>query len=104
MVLTSSEKHFIQSWKEQRHGPRWKYYVQYTIAWGIVTFLVLFFLMKLIIAERNMGGLATFYIILPVSIIIAFAVTHFTYVINERRLNRILQKEKEQNGTDPKIP
>ena len=49
-----------------------------------------------------MGGLVTFYIILPVSIIIAFTVTHFTYVINESRLNKILQKEKEQNGTDPK--
>jgi uncharacterized membrane protein len=103
-VLTSSEKHFILSWKEQRHGPRWKYYVQYTISWGIVTFLVLFFLLKLIIAERDMGGPATFYIILPVSIIIAFTVTHFTYVINERRLHKILQKEKEQNEMDQKTP
>ncbi len=103
-MLTSSEKHFKQSWIEQRQGPKWKYYVQYTIAWGIVTFLALFFLLKLIIAERNMGGMATFYIILPVSIIIAFAVTHFTYVINERRLNKILQKEKDENGTDLKIP
>ena len=51
-----------------------------------------------------MGGLVTFFILLPVSIIIAFTVTHFTYVTNERRLNKILQKEKEQNGTDPKIP
>ncbi len=103
-MLTSSEKHFIQSWKEQRHGPRWKYYVQYTIAWGIVTFLVLFFLLKLIMTERNMGGPATFYILLPVSIIIAFTVTHFTYVINERRLNKILQREKELNGLDSKMP
>ncbi len=102
-MLTSSEKHFIQSWKEQRHGPRWKYYVQYTIAWGIVTFLVLFFLLKLIMTERNMGGLVTFYIILPASILIAFTVTHFTYVINERRLKKILQREEKQNGSDQKI-
>ncbi len=103
-MLTSSEKHFIQSWKEQRHGPRWKYYIQYTIAWGIVIFLVLFFLLKLIIAERDMGGPLTFYIILPVSIIIAFTVTHFTYVSNERRLKKILQREKEIDGMDQKIP
>jgi uncharacterized membrane protein len=103
-VLTSSERHFIQSWKEQRQGPRWKYYVQYTIAWGIVTFLVLFFLLKLIISERDMGGPLSFYIILPLSIIIAFTITHFTYVINERRLMKIIQKEKELNGMDQEKP
>ncbi len=51
-----------------------------------------------------MGGSLSFYIILPVSIIIAFAITHFTYVINERRLVKIIQKEKEFNGIDQKIP
>ncbi len=51
-----------------------------------------------------MGGPLSFYIILPLSIIIAFTITHFTYVINERRLMKIIQKEKELNGMDQEKP
>ena len=94
-MLTSSEKHFIESWREQREGPRWKYYLQYIIAWSTVSFLSLFFLTKLIMSDRSMGGWISFYIVLAVSIILATLVTHFVYTSNEKKFERILQRENQ---------
>ncbi len=96
-MLTSSERHFLQSWKEQREGPRWKYYLQYIVAWGTVSFLCLFFLTKLIMSDRSMGGWTSFYIVLAVSVILATLVTHFVYTFNEKKYLQILQREKHSN-------
>lgn len=92
-MLSSSERRFLQSWKEQREGPAWKYYLQYTIAWATVTFLCLFFLTKLVISDRNMGGWASFYIVLAASLIIAGLVTHVTYRLNEKKFRKISGRE-----------
>jgi pilus assembly protein TadC len=97
MMLTSAEKHFIQSWKDQREGPRWKYYLQYIIAWSTVTFLSLFFLTKLISSNRDMGGWLSFYIILVISILLGVIATHFTYTSNEKKLKKILKREEQIN-------
>ncbi len=96
-MLTSSERHFMQSWKEQREGPRWKYYLQYIIAWGTVSFLSLFFLTKLIMSDRSMGGWTSFYIVLATSLILATLATHIIYQSNEKKFDRILQREKQSN-------
>ncbi len=93
-MLSSPEKHFIQSWKDQREGPRWKYYFQYIIAWSTVNFLTLFFLTKLIMSDRSMGGWISFYIVLAVSIIFAALITHIVYTINEKKFGRLLQREE----------
>ena len=94
-MLTSSERHFMQSWKEQREGPKWKYYLQYIIAWSTVSFLSLFFLTKLIMSDRSMGGWISFYIVIIVSIIVATLVTHIIYQSNEKKYRRILQRENQ---------
>ncbi|MEO6453825.1 MAG: hypothetical protein ABIN97_07140 [Ginsengibacter sp.] len=94
-MLTSSERHFMQSWKEQREGPRWKYYLQYIIAWSTVSFLSLFFLTKLIMSDRDMGGWISLYIVIVVSIILATLSTHIIYTFNEKKFKKILQREGE---------
>lgn len=94
-MLTSSERYFMQSWKEQREGPKWKYYLQYIIAWSTVSFLSLFFLTKLIMSDRSMGGWISFYIVLIVSIIVATLVTHIIYQSNEKKYRGILQRENQ---------
>jgi len=96
-MLTSSEKHFIQSWKEQRDGPKWKYYLQYTIAWSVVIFLGSFLMVKLVMEDRYMSW-SIFFIILPSSILLAFLSTHLIYFFSEKRYQRILQREKEVNN------
>ena len=92
-MLTHSEKIFIRDWQIQKEGPRWKYYVQYIFAWSTVLFLSLFFLLKLIMADRSMGGWTSFYIVLPVSVVLAALITHLVYQTNEKKLKRILQRE-----------
>lgn len=92
-MLTSAEKHFIQSWKEQREGPRWKYYLQYIIAWSTVSFISLFFLTKLLMSDRSMGGVS-FYLVLTVSIIIAVLITDLVYTINEKKYSEIMKREE----------
>lgn len=93
-MLTSSEKKFIQSWKEQSSGPRWKYYLQYIIAWTTVSFLCLFFLTKLIMSDRKMGSLS-FFIILAAALLLATAITHIVYTSNEKRIKKILEREEQ---------
>lgn len=94
-MLTTSEKKFIKDWEIQREGPAWKYYLQYIIAWTTVGFLALFFLLKLAMSDRSMGGWISFYIVLGVSIIIAVLATHIIYQTNEKKYKKILRREEE---------
>lgn len=93
-MITTKEKNFIRDWQIQKEGPKWKYYLQYTIAWATVIFLSTFFLLKLIMEDRSMGGWTSFYIVLPVSIVLAIVITHIVYQTNERKLNEILKREE----------
>ena len=93
-MLTTSEKVFIRNWEIQKEGPKWKYYLQYIIAWSAVIFLSLFFLVKLIMTDRSMGGWTSFYIILFVSVVLAALITHLVYQTNEKKIKRLLEKDE----------
>ena len=97
IVLTKSEKIFIRDWQIQKEGPKWKYYLQYIVAWTTVIFLSSFFLLKLIMSDRNMGGWTSFYIITPTSVGLAALITHLVYQTNERKFNAIIEKEEHLN-------
>ena len=94
-MFTHSEKIFIRDWEIQREGPKWKYYLQYIIAWGTVLFLSLFFLLKLIMRDRSMGGWTSFYIVLPVSVVLAALITHLVYQANEKKYKALEKREKQ---------
>ena len=94
-MLTTSEKRFIRDWEIQREGPAWKYYLQYIVAWSTVSFLSLFFLVKLIMSDKSMGGWISFYIVVAVSIVISILITHIVYQSNEKKFKRILKREEE---------
>ncbi len=94
--MTRQDKRFIEHWLEQKSGPRWKYYLQFTIAWTVVSFLVIFFLTKLFTELWETGGQSLIYILLIISVAIGFFATHFTYLLSEKRYNKILKKEKEE--------
>jgi len=96
-MLTTSEKNFIRDWQIQKEGPKWKYYLQYIIAWSTVIFLSLFFLLKLIMADRTMGGWTSFYIVVPLSVLLAALITHLVYQTNEKKLKIILERENQNS-------
>ena len=96
-MLTNAEKTFIRDWEIQKEGPKWQYYLQYIIAWSTVLFLSLFFMLKLVMADRSMGGWTSFYIVLPVSIGLAALITHLVYQANEKKLEKIRQRESGSN-------
>lgn len=93
-MLTTAEKNFIRDWQIQKEGAKWKYYLQYIAAWGTVIFLSSFFLLKLLMSDRTMGGWTSFYIVVPLSVVLAALITHVVYQTNESKLQRILDKEK----------
>jgi uncharacterized membrane protein len=93
-MITNSERHFIENWQEQKSGPKWKYYLLFSLAWTVVSFLVIFFLTKLFTNLWETGGANLIYILVSISIIIGFFSTHFSYILNERRLKKIIEKEK----------
>ena len=97
-MLTTSEKTFIRHWQEQKEGPKWKYYLMYIVAWTVVIFLSMLFILKWIMPQRDMGGWTSFYIVLPVSIISAALTTHLVYQTNEKKLQKLIQKQHEGNG------
>ena len=98
-MLTSTEKNFILRWQEQKEGPRWKFYALYIMAWTVVIFLCLLFLVKFFVfADGEMGGLISFLIVLPGSIILAAVTTHVVYRANEKRLQEIIEREKQQSN------
>lgn len=96
-MLTTAEKNFIRDWKIQKEGPKWKYYLQYIAAWSTVIFLSSFFLLKLLMSDKTMGGWTSFYVVAPLSIVLAVVITHLVYQTNERKLQQILDKEKRLN-------
>lgn len=93
-MLTTSERHFIEDWKEQKSGPKWKFYLLFTVAWAVVSFLVIFFLTKFFTQLWETGGQNLIYIIIAISIVSGFLSTHFSFVINEKKYHKILQKNK----------
>lgn len=97
-MMTKQEKRFINHWLEQKSGPKWKYYVQFSIAWTVVSFLFIFFLTKLFTEAWETGGRSFIYIILLLSIAIGFFSTHFTFVTNEKKYQKILNRTH-QNGS-----
>ena len=96
-MLSVKEKKFIRDWEIQKEGPMWQYYLQYIVAWSTVIFLSLFFLLKLLMADRSMGGWTSFYIVAPLSIVLAALITHLVYQTNEKKLQQILQREEHLN-------
>ena len=94
-MVTNTDKHFVSYWKEQKSGPKWKYYLLFSIAWSVVSFLVIFFLTKLFTNLWETGGRNLIYVLIAISIFIGILSTHLTYVLNEKRLHKILEKDKE---------
>ncbi|MEO9211314.1 MAG: hypothetical protein ABI208_09465 [Ginsengibacter sp.] len=94
-MITNTERHFIAEWDDQRSGPRWKYYLLFSLAWSVVSFLVIFFLTKLFTQLWETGGPNLIYTLVTISIIIGILFTHFSYTRNENRYRKIMDRNKE---------
>ena len=92
--MTNSERRFVEQWREQKSGPRWQYYVLFSLAWTVVSFLVIFFLTKLFTNLWETGGQNLIYLLIAISIIIGVSFTHFNYTSSEKRYKKIIDKEK----------
>ena len=97
-ILTSAERNFLSHWKEQKSGPKWQFYGLFTMAWSVVSFLLIFFISKLFTNLWETGGPNLIYGIIIASIISGIISTHYMYVSNERKYKRIILKVKEQNN------
>ena len=92
--MTSADHKFIRDWEFQKEGPKWKYYLQYSIAWTVVIFLSLFFIVKVIMSNRNIGGWLSFVTFFIIAVLLAIFTTHMVYETNEKKLKKILEREK----------
>ena len=94
-MISNSDRHFINHWKEQRSGPRWKYYLLFTIAWTVVAFILIFFLSKIFTDLWETGGRYLIVVIIFLALVIGFASTHITYRYSEKKFRLILKKKAE---------
>lgn len=93
--ITKDELRFVEFWKEQREGSKMKYYLLYTLAWGLVVCLFAFFIIIF------MGGISIIPIakdnhkiafIVGAGIIVGFIIAIISRILNERRYQKILEK------------
>lgn len=94
-MITKAEQRFIEQWREQKSGPKWKFYLLYSIAWSVVSFLVIFFLTKLFTQLWETGGANLIYILIAIATTLGVLSTHFTYTTNEKKYKSIMEKGKE---------
>ncbi len=97
-ILTSEERNFLQQWKDQKSGPKWKFYALFSLAWSVVSFLLIFFFSKLFTNLWETGGPDLIYAIIAASIISGVVSTHYMYVSNERKYKRIILKVKQNDN------
>jgi|SRR6185312_9523890 len=93
-MITNAERRFINQWLEQKSGPKWKYYLLFSTAWTVVSFLVIFFLTKLFTSLWETGGQNLIYIFVGISLLVGIFYTHFTYSSNEKKYHKIMEREK----------
>ncbi len=95
-MISKAERRFTEYWLEQKSGPRWKYYLQFTIAWTVVSFLIIFFLAKAFTNAWEMGGPKIIFLFISVAAIIGFLSTHLTYIFNEKKYKKIIKRNEEK--------
>lgn len=95
MKITKAEKRFMDHWSEEKSGPRWKFYLLFTLAWSVVSFLVIFFLTKLFTPLWENGGANLIYVLIGISLLSGFLSTHISYTLNEKKFRKIMQKIRE---------
>lgn len=93
-MITNAERRFIEQWRDQKSGPKWKYYLLFTFAWSVVSFLVIFFILKLFTNLWQTGGANLIYWLIAVAVVAGFFSTHITYTTNEKKYNTIMEREK----------
>src|SRR5690242_9026844 len=94
MMMTRAEQRFIEHWSEQRSGKKSSYYLTFTAGWTAVSFLVIFFLSRLFTSLWSTGGKYFIFILITLALVIGFLSTHFTYYFNEKKFNKIMNREK----------
>ncbi|MEO6819273.1 MAG: hypothetical protein ABI266_07535 [Ginsengibacter sp.] len=93
-MIKHTDQQFIDHWIDQKSGPKWKYYFTFSLAWTVVSFLVIFFLTKLFTQLWETGGANLIYTLVTISIIIGILSTHFSYVWHEKRYHDIVKKNE----------
>ena len=96
-MITKAERRFLEQWRDQKKGPKWQYYLIFTIAWTVVSFLVIFFLLKLFTGLWETGGPNLIYLLIAISFVIGALSTHLTYFTNEKKYHQILSRERKDH-------
>jgi hypothetical protein len=96
--VTKEDLRFIEFWKEQRAGSKFKYYLLYTVAYGAIAGLFTFF------AVIFLGGISIIpvaqdnrkvAVIVILGLVAGFLITVIGRSINEKRYQKILRKVRD---------
>lgn len=96
-MVTKEELRFVEFWKEQREGSKFKYYLLYTISWGMLIVFLSFFIIMFLggisiipIAQDNYKvGL-----IVITGLLLGLVIAVISRSRNERRYQKILGKAR----------
>lgn len=98
-LVTKEDLRFVDFWKEQRKGSKLKYYLLYTLSWGLMVTLFSFFIIMFLggisiipIAQDN----HKIALIIGLGFAAGFAVAFISRHLNEKRFQKILQKVRDR--------
>ncbi len=100
--LTKEEIRFTESWREQREGSRIKYYLLYTVSWGLLIVFISFFLLmfaggiSIIPIAQDNGKIL---LIIVLGFILGFFATHMVRTVNEKKYQKILDKVRNTDSS-----
>lgn len=96
-MVTKEELRFVEFWKEQREGSKFKYYLLYTISWGMLIVFFAFFIIMFLggisiipIAQDNLKVA----LIIICGLVLGLAIALISRNRNEKRYQKILQKAR----------
>lgn len=96
-LVTKEDLRFVDFWKEQRKGSKIKYYLLYTLSWGLMVTLFSFFIIMFLggisiipIAQDNHKiGL-----IVVLGLVMGFLIALLSRSLNEKRYQKVLEKAR----------
>lgn len=94
-MIKPEDRRFIEQWSDQRKGSKVGYYAIYTIAWGVIIFLIIFFLTRLFTSLWNTGGQYLALLFIAISLVASVIITHYIWTNNEKRLHRLMKEHPE---------
>lgn len=94
-MISAKEKRFLKYWDDQKTGGKWQYILIYSLGWSIIIFilpLAFSFVYDMYTGDKIFQ--LPLWATIVLSVVLAVAVSFFSWHRNQKKYNKILKKEQ----------